>query len=77
VTPLPRATSRYDLIKRLRKLGWQGPRSGGKHQFMVKGSAKLRIPNPHSKDIGRSLLGELLRQAGITADEWDDEGNSQ
>jgi len=39
---------------------------------MVKGELKVRIPNPHgSVDISDSLLGEILRQAGISKQEWD------
>ncbi len=39
---------------------------------MVKGSLKIRIPNVHgSKEIHISLLKEILRQAGITTEEWD------
>jgi hypothetical protein len=38
---------------------------------MVKGSHKVRIPNPHAGgDIGRTLLAEILKQAGIDKDEW-------
>jgi predicted RNA binding protein YcfA (HicA-like mRNA interferase family) len=63
--------SRRDLIQRLRILGFDGPFSGGKHQFMRKGRIKLRIPNPHQSDISTALVQELLRQAGIHRDEWD------
>jgi hypothetical protein len=38
---------RYTLIKCLRKCGFDGPYSGGKHPFMVKGNLTLTIPNPH------------------------------
>ena len=38
---------------------------------MIKGTKKIRIPNPHgSKDIHVSLLKEILRQAGISDEEW-------
>ncbi len=40
-----------ELIRFLRKLDFIGPYSGGKHQFMVKGDLRVRIPNPHKKDI--------------------------
>ena len=40
---------------------------------MVKGTQKIRIPNPHVGDIGVSLLKELLRQAGISSEDWDRE----
>ena len=38
---------------------------------MVKGTLKLKLPNPHQGDIGRDLLKRLLDQAGITRDEWE------
>ena len=65
-----RSTKRFDLVKRLRQLGWEGPISGGKHQFMRRGSRKLRIPNPHQTDISKPFLIRILGQAGISADEW-------
>lgn len=67
---LPKATSRLDLIKRLRKLGWDGPRPGTKHPFMAKGKRKLRVPNPHEGDIDRRFLKFLLEQGGISEEEW-------
>jgi len=38
---------------------------------MIKGTRKQRIPNSHSDPVHISLLREILRQAGITATEWD------
>jgi len=61
---------RSDLVKYLRKWGFDGPYSGGKHPFMVKGDLTLTIPNPHQKDIGREFLIRILRQAGISKEEW-------
>jgi len=65
------ALSRKDLIRKFMALGYSGPFSGGKHQFMIKGSQKIRIPNPHVSDISASLVKEILRQAGISSQEWD------
>jgi predicted RNA binding protein YcfA (HicA-like mRNA interferase family) len=63
--------SRTELIRRLKLLGWEGPISGGKHQFMVKGSIQLTIPNPHgSGEIGVNLLRLVLKEAGIARCEW-------
>jgi predicted RNA binding protein YcfA (HicA-like mRNA interferase family) len=62
--------SRRDLIRKFRALGFEGPYPGGKHQFMKKNALKIRIPNPHEGDIGVSLLSRILRQAGITVEEW-------
>jgi predicted RNA binding protein YcfA (HicA-like mRNA interferase family) len=55
----------------LRTLGFDGPYKGGKHHFMNKGDVTLTVPNPHRGDIGRELLARILRQAGITRDEWE------
>ncbi|TVM02187.1 MAG: hypothetical protein CV087_09910 [Candidatus Brocadia sp. WS118] len=69
---MKKTISRSELLRKFRALGFEGPYSGGKHQFMKKGSLKVRIPNPHkSREIHISLIKELLRQAGISEDEWD------
>jgi predicted RNA binding protein YcfA (HicA-like mRNA interferase family) len=62
--------TRSDLIKRLRALGWEGPIAGRKHQHMVKGEVQLTIPNPHRGDIGVNLLAIILKEAGVSRDEW-------
>jgi predicted RNA binding protein YcfA (HicA-like mRNA interferase family) len=64
--------SRKELIRKFKVLGYSGPFSGGKHQFMIKRSHKIRIPNPHVADIDASLLKEILRQAGISSKEWEE-----
>jgi hypothetical protein len=60
------------LVQKFRRLGFDGPYSGGRHLFMVRGSIKARIPNPHRSDISGALVVEILRQAGISKDEWED-----
>ena len=63
--------SRDQLVAYLRRLGFDGPHAGGKHQYMVRDRLRLRLPNPHQGDIGRDLLARILRQAGISRDEWE------
>jgi predicted RNA binding protein YcfA (HicA-like mRNA interferase family) len=62
---------RKELIRKFKALGFGGPFSGGKHQFMIKGDLKIRVPNPHRGDIGTGLLREILRQAGISLENWE------
>ena len=62
---------RKDLVKYLRKYGFDGPYSGSRHQFMIRKDITLRIPNPHGSDIGKELLIRILRQAGISRREWE------
>ena len=63
--------SRRDLVRGRRALGFSGPLSGGRHEFMVRRDLVLTIPNPHRGDIGVGLLSRLLRQAGVTRREWE------
>jgi predicted RNA binding protein YcfA (HicA-like mRNA interferase family) len=58
------------LIKRLNRLGFEGPYRGGKHPYMTKGNLVLTVPNPHRKEIGVPLLSKILKQAQITKAEW-------
>ncbi len=64
---------RRDLIRYLTKLGFLGPYSGGRHEFMVREFDKLRltIPNPHKGEISKPFLAEILREAGISRNEWE------
>jgi len=59
-----------ELVRKLKALDFEGPFSGGKHLFMVKGDVRLTIPNPHRQDIGVDLLKRILRQGEIRRDEW-------
>jgi hypothetical protein len=59
------------LVQKFRMFGFDGPYSGGRHLFMTKGELKIRIPNPHRSDISKYLVAEILRQAGISFDEWE------
>ena len=62
--------SRRELIRRLKELGFEGPYTGGRHEFMLRGDRRLILPNPHRGDISVDLLVRLLRQADITREEW-------
>ncbi|HWQ69168.1 MAG TPA: type II toxin-antitoxin system HicA family toxin [Patescibacteria group bacterium] len=62
--------SRRELIERLNRLGFEGPYTGGRHQFMLRGDRRLILPNPHRDDISVDLLVRLLRQSGVTREEW-------
>ncbi|PXF59072.1 MAG: hypothetical protein C4B59_12035 [Candidatus Methanogaster sp.] len=69
--PLVGPIKRRDLIRYLKILGFKGPYSGGKHQFMVRDNVTLRLPNPHKGDIGRELLIRILKQAKINRTAWE------
>ena len=62
---------RKDLVSALKQAGFDGPHAGGKHEFMVKGNLRLTLPNPHQGEISKDLLSRILKQAGISRDEWE------
>jgi predicted RNA binding protein YcfA (HicA-like mRNA interferase family) len=37
---------------------------------MKRGKYRQIIPNPHQSDIDSGLIKEILKQAGISEDEW-------
>jgi predicted RNA binding protein YcfA (HicA-like mRNA interferase family) len=62
---------RKDLIYNLKKFGFTGPFTGGRHQFMLKDLIRLVIPNPHKSDINVNLLTKILKQANIEKKDWE------
>ena len=58
------------LIEKLRELGFGGPFSGNKHEYMEKGSHRIFIPNPHKGEIGVVLLRLIIKELGVTADKF-------
>ena len=59
-----------DFIGKLKAFGFEGPYAGGRHLYMIKGELRLTVPNPHRESIGVDLLSRILKQAGITRNEW-------
>ena len=64
------------FIKRLRELGFEGPYSGTKHQFMVYKQHRLSIPSnaEYSVPQFRMLLKEIeiILERSVSAGEWND-----
>lgn len=62
---------RRDFIRRLRKLGFEGPYSGARHQFMVWGQHRMAIPSNAEYSVPqlRMLIREVEEIIGrrITA----------
>ena len=65
---------RRDFIRRLRKLGFEGPYSGTRHQFMVHEQHRLAIPSnaeyslPQLKMMIKEIE-EIIEQK-IEMEEW-------
>ena len=65
---------RRDFIRRLRKLGFEGPYSGTRHQFMTYQNHRLSIPSnseysvPQLRFMVREIGAILERE--ITMSDW-------
>ncbi|MBA7588495.1 hypothetical protein ES708_30553 [subsurface metagenome] len=66
---------RRDFIKKLRKIGFDGPYSGTKHQFMTCTHHRLAIPSNAEYSIPqlRFILKEVVSiiKIELSADEWE------
>jgi hypothetical protein len=69
-TPCKRA----DFVRRLGKLGFSGPYSGARHQFMTTGQHRLTIPSNHEYSVGqlRFMIREVevILGRAITLVDW-------
>ena len=66
---------RRDFIYRLRQLGFDGPFSGTRHQFMLYEQKRLTIPSNSEYSVGqlRMLIREIEEIIGaeISLNEWE------
>ena len=52
-------------------MNFEGPYPGGDHEYLTRSGIYVRIPNPHhGEDISVRLLSRILRDAGISREEW-------
>ena len=69
-----RPCKRRVFIKRIQKLGFEGPYSGTRHQFMVKGSHRLSVPSNQEYSVPqlRMMIREVesIINRTLDADEW-------
>jgi hypothetical protein len=69
-----RPLKRRDFIRKLRALGFDGPFSGTRHQFMVFGEHRQTIPTNSEYSVPQVRM--LLRQVesilgrSVSLDEW-------
>jgi len=68
----PAALSYREVAAKLRKLGWSFDRPGpGSHEVWRRdrGGRKVTLPR-HSRDLAEGTPRAILREAGITPDEF-------
>jgi len=59
------------VVRALKKIGFREARQTGSHLILVNIATKRIIPIPiHNKDIKRGLLFSIIKQAGLTTEEF-------
>lgn len=65
---------RNEFVRRLRKLGFEGPFSGTRHQFMVHQQSRLTIPSNAEYSVPqlRMMIREVetVLDRPVTIEEW-------
>jgi len=70
VTRLPQVNPRK-LVNALKKAGFEEYDQKGSHLILVDEEKNLQTSVPiHSGDVGRGLLKKILKQAGISEEEF-------
>ena len=70
MTPLPTVTGRA-CIKALQRAGFTIDRQKGSHVTLIRDEPRARVTVPnHRKDLKRGTLRAIIRQAGLSVDEF-------
>jgi predicted RNA binding protein YcfA (HicA-like mRNA interferase family) len=61
-----------EVVRKLAKLGFEGPYPGGRHQRMVNRQTGKVIPVPFHKgrDVSVGLVREIISEAGVSPEDW-------
>lgn len=65
-----RLCSGQEAVKKLQKAGWTVARQKGSHVMMKKPNYEYTLSIPQHKELGPGILRKLIRQAGLTVEEF-------
>jgi predicted RNA binding protein YcfA (HicA-like mRNA interferase family) len=66
-----RLCSGQEAVKKFQKVGWVVARQRGSHIMMIKSNYEYTLSIPQHKELGPGILRKLIRQAGLTVEEFD------
>ena len=64
--------SAADMVRILKKLEFVEIRQKGSHKFLSHKDGKSTVVPMHNKDLKRGLIKGILRDAGLTDDEYEE-----
>ncbi|MEW6684200.1 MAG: type II toxin-antitoxin system HicA family toxin [Nitrospirota bacterium] len=59
-----------EAVRKLSRAGWTIARQKGSHVMMTKTGYQWTLSIPQHHELGPGLLRKLIRQAGLTVDEF-------
>jgi len=59
-----------EVIKKLKKLGFEGPIPWWRHAHMIKGELFIPIPLHGWKELWVGIISAIINEAWITREEW-------
>jgi predicted RNA binding protein YcfA (HicA-like mRNA interferase family) len=69
LSKLPRISG-VEAIKAFARLGWRVARQKGSHVTLVKEGSQLILTVPLHRELDRGTLRRLIRDAGVTVEEF-------
>ena len=70
MSPGLRLCSGAEAVQKLNRAGWTVARQRGSHVMMVKPGYEYTLSVPQHDELGPGLLRKLIRQAGLTVEEF-------
>jgi predicted RNA binding protein YcfA (HicA-like mRNA interferase family) len=64
--------SGLEAVRKLQKAGWSVARQKGSHVMLIKPSYQWTLSIPQHSELGPGLLRKLIRQAGLTVEEFNE-----
>lgn len=59
-----------EAVKAFKKVGWQSLGQVGNHLVMIKPGVRVNLSIPQHKELSVGTIRALIRNAGITVDEF-------
>lgn len=54
-----------DMVKLLKKNGWELRRTEGSHHHLYKNGIRVTVPVHRNEDLGKGLENRILKDAGL------------
>lgn len=65
-----RLCSGAEAVDKFRRVGWTVARQRGSHVMMVKSGYEYTLSIPQQDELGPGLLRKLIRQAGLSVEDF-------